>query len=404
MPRKPRVPSYRLHRSSGQAIVTLTDRHTRRRRDVLLGEHGTQASHKLYDRVIADWIAAGRVLDRATVPDVPDVPTAPAALSIARLLLDFWKDEKARHGATDETLTPNLYTVRVGLRVCRSVCGADPVDSFGPKKLSAVRDVLIEQGLGRHTITRHIKNIVRAFRWGVSQERVSPEQLTALQAVRNLGRGERGVPQEKKRHPVDRPRVDAIRPHVSPQVWAMVELAWLTGMRRSEVVSMRPIDIETTGEVWVYRPVSHKTAHRGHDRVIDLGPLAQDVLRPFLSRDLRSPVFSPREALKARKAALATEGKQGRPEQPSPEPKTDRRLGDAYTPAAVTRAIARACDAAGIERWTFHQLRHTHATIVRKEYGIEAASARLGHRGVDVTLRYAEADRETSREVARAIG
>jgi len=36
------------------------------------------------------------------------------------------------------------------------------------------------------------------------------------------------------------------------------------------------------------------------------------------------------------------------------------------------RAIARGCEKAAIERWTANQLRHTAATRIRKEYGIEA--------------------------------
>jgi len=48
------VPSYRLHRQSGQAIVTLNSN------DVLLGKHGTAASKADYGRIIADWIANGR--------------------------------------------------------------------------------------------------------------------------------------------------------------------------------------------------------------------------------------------------------------------------------------------------------------------------------------------------------
>jgi hypothetical protein len=51
-------PSYRLHRQSGQAIVTLRDCVTGRRRDILLGKHGTTESRKEYARIIAEWEAS----------------------------------------------------------------------------------------------------------------------------------------------------------------------------------------------------------------------------------------------------------------------------------------------------------------------------------------------------------
>ena len=42
------------HKASGQAVVTLAGR------DHYLGPHGTKASRLEYDRLIAEWIAAGR--------------------------------------------------------------------------------------------------------------------------------------------------------------------------------------------------------------------------------------------------------------------------------------------------------------------------------------------------------
>lgn len=49
-----KLPKYRKHRASGQAVVTIAGR------DVYLGPHGTKASKVEYDRVIAEWLAAGR--------------------------------------------------------------------------------------------------------------------------------------------------------------------------------------------------------------------------------------------------------------------------------------------------------------------------------------------------------
>jgi hypothetical protein len=48
------LPSYRLHKASGQAVVTLDGC------DVYLGPHGSSASKREYDRVTGEWLAAGR--------------------------------------------------------------------------------------------------------------------------------------------------------------------------------------------------------------------------------------------------------------------------------------------------------------------------------------------------------
>ena len=46
---------------------------------------------------------------------------------------------------------------------------------------------------------------------------------------------------------------------------------------------MRPIDIDTAGRVWLYKPKQHKNLYRGRIRTIYLGPKAQAVIQPFLA-------------------------------------------------------------------------------------------------------------------------
>src|SRR5262249_29699557 len=62
----------------------------------------------------------------------------------------------------------------------------------------------------------------------------------------------------------------------------MVELQRLTGMRPGEACRLRLSEVDRTGEVWVYRPVQHKTAHHGKARAVHLGPRAQALITGFL--------------------------------------------------------------------------------------------------------------------------
>ena len=55
-------------------------------------------------------------------------------------------------------------------------------------------------------------------------------------------------------------------------------------------------------------------------------------------------------------------------------------------------------------RWHPHQLRHSYATYVRKEFGLEAAQILLGHSTADVTQIYAERDMSRAATVAAKIG
>ena len=68
------MPVYRRHPASGQAVVTLDGR------DFYLGPHSTAASRREYDRLIGEWLAAGRSL-----------PKREADLTIAELAMRYLK-------------------------------------------------------------------------------------------------------------------------------------------------------------------------------------------------------------------------------------------------------------------------------------------------------------------------
>ena len=57
-----------------------------------------------------------------------------------------------------------------------------------------------------------------------------------------------------------------------------------------------------------------------------------------------------------------------------------------------------------VPSWRPNQLRHAAATRIRKQFGIEAARAVLGHQNVATTEIYAEADRVKSLEIAKVLG
>ena len=74
-----RVPSYRRHKQSGQAIVTLTDGYGRRR-DVLLGKFGTKESKAEYKRVVLEWEANERSLPQ----------NGSTEITVAELIERYW--------------------------------------------------------------------------------------------------------------------------------------------------------------------------------------------------------------------------------------------------------------------------------------------------------------------------
>ena len=86
---------------------------------------------------------------------------------------------------------------------------------------------------------------------GVENELLVPSVYQALQAVRGLAKGRTEAVESKPVKPVPLEAVEAIRPHVSRQIWAMIQIQLLTGARPGEVVLMRTGDLNTCGSIWL---------------------------------------------------------------------------------------------------------------------------------------------------------
>ena len=193
-----------------------------------------------------------------------------------------------------------------------------------------------------------------------------------------------------------------MRPYVSRQVEAIIDLQLLTGARPGELVGLRPMDLDRSGDVWACRPADHKTAHHGHERVIHFGPRAQRILAGFLDRAPHKPLFSPAEAEQERAAKASAHRRAD--QQPTPR-KTKRVIGETYTTASYRRAIERGCRKAEVPTWHPHQLRHNAASTLRREHGIDIAQTILGHQlGSQVTEIYAEANIGKAIEVIARMG
>lgn len=385
------VPSYRLHRSTGQAVVTLDGR------DFYLGKWNTAVSRKEYERVTGEWLANGRSLkNRADFAD----------FRLCELLAGY-KKFAATYYAIDGKPGKEFVSMEDASKPLKELYLQTRVVDFGPLALKAVRQRWIDAGLSRKHINQRINRIRRIFKWGVENELVPSTVLHALQAVSPLKRGRTEARETPPVKPAPEEHVDAILPFVSRQVATMIELQLLTGMRPGEVTIMRPCDVDRIGTVWIYTPADHKTAYRGHERRIYLGPKAQEILAPWLLRPSEAFCFSPAEA-EAERNALRRQNRQSpmtpsqakRKAKASPKrPKRERYDVDSYR-HAVRYGIKRA----KVPSWHPHQLRHNCATRMRREFGLDVAQIILGHRTADVTQLYAEVDRLKAIDVVQKAG
>jgi integrase len=392
------TPRYRKHAASGLAVVTLNGR------DHYLGPWRSKASKAEYDRLIAEWLAKGRHSPSDQLEN---------DLTVTELVVRYWRHAKGYYVKNGHP-TGALSGIKVALRRIRQSYGHTPAANFGPLALQVLQTKMVESGLSRPYINEQIAHIKRAFRWAVAQQLVPASLHQALTAVPGLKKGRTTAREPDPIGPVSDDVVDTTLPHLPAVVADMVRFQRLVGCRPSEVCLIRPCNVDRSGEVWCYVPESHKTEHRGRQRRIYIGPRAQKVLLPYLLRDAETYCFCPAESQRKRYAEMRANRKT--PVQPAQinrsKKKPQRAPGDHYTKDSYNRAIRRAVDKVNRHRpeedqipyWHPNQLRHSVGTVVRKEFGIEAAQVTLGHARADVTQVYAERDFELAKETMKKIG
>ncbi len=383
-----RIPKYSHHKATGQARVRIDGK------SYYLGEYDSDESKTKYDHLIAKWLTGERLI-------------TPDALTVSRLCVKYVEEHVKLYYRKNGRPTSEVCAIQGALRPLVKKFGGNRVSDFGPAKLKVVRTAMLEAGIVRLSINRNLGRIRRMFKWGVENEIVPPNAYAALTAVSGLRHGRSDAKESSPVLPIPMDDIDIIKPHVSRQVWAMIQLQLLTGMRPGEVRTLRLCDIDLTADAWEYRPAEHKTQHHGRSRVIFIGPKGQDIMRPFLKADRTRYVFSPadgREEFNAerRRNRQTPMTPSQRKRQPRASPK--KCPGECYSVTSYARAIKNACATAEIPSWTPNRLRHNSATRLRQQFDIETVRTILGHASGFTTEIYAQLDQGKARRVIAAIG
>jgi integrase len=400
----PKLPRCRHHKARNLAAVTIAGKH------IYLGPYGSPESKAKYREVIAEYLGAPpplKPIKRRPVVEPADDDDEP--VSIAELIEGYHAHTESYYVKAGRQTT-EVGLIRRALRTLGEMFGLTLAAAFGPLALKEVREQFINEGFSRSGVNRNIGLIKQMFKLATENELIPPSVFQGLSAVAGLKKGRSQAKETSPVKPVPADHIDAVLPHLSPQVAAMVQLQRLTGMRPSEVCQMRSCDINTEGEIWEYRPQSWKTEHHSKSRVIMLGPRAQQVLRPWLRLVLDEYLFQPAEAEEARRKAQRAARKckvyasQERARQQAKRRKQRRSFRPHYCNWSYNGAIKRACMKAGVPPWSANQLRHAAATLVRREFGIEVAQAVLGHSDVGTTAIYVERDAVAAQAAMARIG
>lgn len=418
-----KLPSYRRH-SSGNARVTINGR------DFYLGPHGSKESKQRYRTLMAEWLASG---------ESDSFGVASQQLTMAQLMADYLAFCRKHYGGAR---TSEYGNIKQAVRAVAKLYRDSKAIEFGPPQFKAVRQMLVDSEcerrkpskrtktprrkpkataienkparpkLSRGYINGLMKRVCRMFRWAAVEGMLPASVYDTLRLIPSLQRGRTEARESEAVKPVPEALVLATIPHCSPVVGDMIQVQLLTGMRPGEVCSLTPGMIDRSGDVWQAKLEHHKTANKGKTRIVYFGPTAQAVLMPYLLRGENEPLFSPREAIaklraqrtEQRATPLSQGNRTGYGRQSRKGETAKRQPGTQYQSTSYYLAVAYGIRKGKLDHWHPNQLRHTAATKIRNEFGLDAAAAMLGHARVDVTQVYAELDATKAIDAARKIG
>jgi integrase len=347
-------------------------------------------------------------------------PMDPSAYTVNKLAAAYRDHALTLYRKAGEP-TSHIDTVDAAMNALAAKYDGTPADEIGAPEVKRLLDTMIV-GEDRHGVTRvrsvstingRLRIIKQAFRWARLYGLVTKETAYDVSFVPPLRVGRTDAKAPRRVLPVPEAVLDATLAVATPTIGDMIRTLLLTGMRPGELCGLRACDIERDGDVWLYRPTSHKTEHHGKERIILIGPQAQAILKPYIARrtKLSEFVFLPSEAHRERLEQIGFDEVTAYQVSRSTF-KPGRCFQHDTFYGQVCRTCDRAFDADGAKRkakdyahrWHPHRLRHNAATRVREQFGIEAAKDLLGHSSLSTAMIYAERSMDRMKEIARMAG
>ena len=355
--RSVRIPSYTLHKATGQARVRFNGK------DHYLGLYGSVESRRMYGEFIAA-LASGVDVDAAKLKAGARIE--PRAFTVNELCLAFMRHAATYYVKNDQP-TDEIDCLKSAVRPLVELYGHELVNEFGPLALKAVREKMVGKGWCRKYVNKSVCRVRHIFRWGVENELVEPATLQKLEAVSPLLAGRTEAPDRPPRKPVPQEQIDAVRAALCQLHRDLIDLQLLTGARSGELLKLTTEMLDRSESIWTAKIADHKTVHHGKERVLYFGPQAQLILSRYISADSMQRLFPVRR--------------------------------DTYS-----KAIAATLKKLKLPHWSPHWLRHTAASRYREEFGLESAQVLLGHSKADMTQLYAQRNHKAAIAVVAKVG
>ena len=240
---------------------------------------------------------------------------SPIGLTIAELVHEWLDHCKLHYMGTANTASNEYDNCRYAARPLVALFGGVQAVQFTTDDFREVREAMTTAAWKSDAAKRKprpwsrtmtngaVNRIKRLFRWAVEHNRVPADSAAALLLLSPLEKGRSIAKETDPKGPVDSLWVDATLPHLSPIIRAMVELQRATGLRSDNVTALRPMDLDRSGDVWIYCPPRHKGTAKEKTLAVAIGPRGQAILKPYLERPANAYCFSPPRSPEVEQAA-----------------------------------------------------------------------------------------------------
>lgn len=284
----------------------------------------------------------------------------------------------------DGSPTSAVCNAILSVRMFRDLYGHAMLAELTHADMLALRDALVRSGICRSSVNRRLWYTKHMIEWALDEAMIPAVVKAELTQVKGIKRGRTSAPERAPVRAIDDATIEKTVTAMMPNTADMVRVHRLTGMRPCELCAMRWSLIDTSQTPWIYRvpPEANKNSWRGElgmPRVVCIGPRARAILERHRGGDVP---FSPVRSMAEHMAAHAAEAAHPLSEAAKARRRAahvPRVLGERWNTQAYTRTIHAACGRAGIPVWGANRLRHAFGTQVRRQFGLDAAKAVLGH-------------------------
>jgi hypothetical protein len=161
-----KIPSYRRHKPSKQAVVTI------RGKDFYLGKNGTKESHQAYNELVAEYL---KLRGQDVPPEIVTARRPSKNITVIEAADRYLAHSDKQHGKAERA------HVRGMLRCVVKLFENEKAAAIGPAELREIRKLMVEQGWSRTYVNEQVGRVKRMYKW-LAAEPLIP--ITTYQALR----------------------------------------------------------------------------------------------------------------------------------------------------------------------------------------------------------------------------